>query len=105
MQMVPLSGRKVVASAGTAERFAATTTRVASIAVQAEDDNTGDVVIGDSAVDETQATRKGFRLAAGESITVTAGVGPEGGQLDLYHLYLDSAINGDGVNWFALTST
>lgn len=92
-----VSGRKVVAAAGTAESLmAAPAVGCAALVLTAETDNTGYVVVGDSGVVAAEATRKGTPLAAGESMS-----------LDIQNpslVYLDVTVSGDGVTWSYLTS-
>lgn len=85
--------RKVVASAGTAEALVAATKPFSWCTVQAEDTNTGDIVIGASTVVEADATRRGIRLLPGEAFHM-ASAG------DLLYVYIDSEVNGDGVHYF-----
>lgn len=84
-------GRKVVTTAGTAVRLASTNTRCAKVTVMAEIDNTGYIVIGDSTVVAALATRRGVPLSAGSSVTINIE--------DLYQLWIDSEVSGDGVTF------
>lgn len=83
----------VVASAGTAVPLSANTVYTHSIEIVAEDDNTGNMFIGDSDVDNTATPR-----AADESITIS---GPmvNGTQqlLDLSTIFIDASVSTDGV--------
>ena len=98
------SGRKVTVSAGTAVALVASTQPVSAIVVTAEEDNTGDIVLGDSAIDETPATRAGHLLAAGQSVAINAGENSSGrGMLDIAKLFIDSAVSADGVHWIAMS--
>ena len=85
-----LSNRKVVATAGTAVRLSATTLQAAMVIIQAETDNTGLVAIGGSNVDVTETSQEGIQLYAGEIM-------PPLYDIDLYDIWMDSAVNGDGV--------
>jgi hypothetical protein len=87
----PTDGRKVVTTAGTAVAIAATSTPVTSIAITAETDNTGTIVVGSSTVVAALATRRGIPLAAGDSTILE--------NVDLSEVYLDSTVNGDGVTY------
>lgn len=84
-------GRKVVATAGTAERLVATNTPCMKVTVMAELDNTGYVVIGDSTVVAAIGTRRGIPLSAGMSLTLDVE--------DLYTLFIDTETSGDGVTF------
>ena len=84
-------GRKVVATAGTAERLVAANTPCEQVTIIAETDNTGKVAIGDSTVVATVLTRKGMPLSPGASITLDI--------QDLYTLWIDSEVSGDGVTY------
>lgn len=84
-------GRKEVATAGTAVALVSSTKPFNWCLVQAELSNTGDVMVGASTVDETPATSRGFRLSPGASVGLPAG--------DLLYVYVDSAVNTDGVTY------
>jgi len=84
-------GRKVVAAAGVRERLVAVSTPCKYADIMAETDNTGDIVIGGSTVIAAALTRKGIPLYAGQSIRVEFA--------DLYSIYIDSTVNGDGVTF------
>ncbi|MFA4973649.1 MAG: hypothetical protein WC683_13645 [bacterium] len=86
--------RKVVATAGTRETLAASTS-AKFVVITAETDNTGVVVVGGSTVVAALGTRRGKPLNAGESL---------GFPLDnLADVYLDVTVNGDGVTYVYLT--
>ena len=85
--------RKVVASAGTAEAITATSTTFTSCDIQAEEDNTGDIVIGSSTVVAALGTRRGILLTPGTSYHAAE---PN----DLANIYIDSEVNGDGVTYW-----
>lgn len=85
-----VDGRKVVTTAGTAVALG-TTTAIKKIYVQAETDNTGVIVIGNSTVVASLATRRGIALNAGDTIEIDI--------YDLADLYIDSTVNGDGVTF------
>ena len=84
-------GRKVVASAGTAERLVAAVTRCKKVTIMAELDNTDYVVVGDSTVVAALATRRGIPLGAGTSITLDVD--------DLYAVFVDAVVSGEGVTF------
>ena len=93
--MGALSGQRTVTTAGTAVRLAAASDPCTGpLMVKALDTNTGVVALGsDGALDVTVSN--GLRLAAGE-VAVFEFVG------DLYDIWLDSAVNGEGVSWLKL---
>jgi hypothetical protein len=84
-------GRKVVAAAGTAERLVATNTPCKKVTIMALIANTDYVVVGDSTVVASAATRRGIPLGAGTSITLDIE--------DLYAVYLDAVVSGEGVSF------
>jgi hypothetical protein len=80
----PINGHKTVAVAGTAEPIM-TTNQYGYLIIKALASNTNDVYVGNSTVDSTN----GYPLEAGESVAVA---------LDgLQNVYLDAAVNGEGV--------
>jgi hypothetical protein len=88
-----LSGQNTVAAAGTAEQLG-TQNIFGPLMVKALDTNTGIVAVGnDGAGDVTVAN--GMRLAAGDVI-VFSYVG------NLASIWIDSAVNGEGVAWLML---
>jgi len=88
-------GRKTVAVAGTREQLSSTaTSSVIAVAIQAETDNTGVVVVGGSTVVATQATRRGIALEAGDLITLNVN--------QVADVWLDVTVSGDGVNFVLL---
>jgi hypothetical protein len=88
-----LSGQNTVAAAGTAEQLG-TQDIFGPLMVKALDTNTGIVAVGnDGAGDVTVAN--GMRLAAGDVI-VFSYVG------NLASIWIDSAVNGEGVAWLML---
>lgn len=91
--MSALSGQKTVTTAGTAVALGSQAIH-APLMVKALDTNTGVVAIGnDGAGDVTVAN--GLRLEAGDTVVFEyAG--------SLTSLYLDSAVNGEGVCWLVL---
>jgi hypothetical protein len=98
VNLVP--GRKVVTTAGTAVALVAATTPVASIVITAELDNTGEIVVGDSTVIASAATRIGHPMEPGKSIAINAGETSSGrGLLDIAKVFIDAETNGDGVTF------
>ena len=95
-----VSGRAVVASAGTAVRLSSASVATRRVTVTAETDNTNPVTVGGSDVVGALATRKGVSLAAGASITF----GPDDGVDELSDLWIDVITNGDGVTYLYTTA-
>lgn len=94
--MALIHGRKVVTAAGTPEVLTTSSYHGnVTVALTAEIDNSGPVVVGGSAtVDETDATRTGIPLVAGASIVLD--VNPA-------EVWLDADTSGDGVTYLILT--
>jgi len=91
--MAALSGQKTVTTAGTAVALGAQPIG-GPVAVKALAANSGVVVIGcDGAGDVT--TSNGFQLSAGEVIIFNH-------VAHLGNVWVDSAVNGEGVCWLAL---
>ena len=84
------TGRKTVAASATAEKLAPAT-KCTSVAITAETDNTGYIVVGGVNVVAALATRQGTPLAAGESMSIPT--------VDLDQIWLDTTVNGDGVTY------
>lgn len=84
-------GEKTVAAAGTAEALVATATVLVAgvVQVKALDTNTDTVYVGGATVDAAN----GWPLAAGEEFTFLIG--------DLADVYVDAAVNGEGVRYHA----
>lgn len=97
--MSVVSGRKTVATAGTAEPLTRTSTSIRQVTVTAETDNTRVVTVGGSDVVNALASRKGVPLAAGASITFYAEYGVD----ELSDLFLDVEVNGEGVTYLYTT--
>jgi len=91
--MPTLSGQTTVAAAGTAVKLATDQLVNGPIMVKALPGNTGLVYIGN--VDGDVASNNGLPLAASE-VQVITHVG------NLSSLWVDSAVNGEGVAWLAL---
>ncbi len=88
-----ISGDKTVTTAGTAEALAAAQ-RVRSVTIVAKDSNTGRIYVGGSDVAST--VNRG--LQAGDVLTHTSA----SGWLDLADVYVDSDVNGEGVDYYAV---
>jgi hypothetical protein len=89
------SGRKTVATAGTAEPLMATNTPVSKVYITPETDNTNPVTVGGADVVGALATRKGVPLdndATTEQVLVLCDV-------DLKDVYIDAVTNGEGVTF------
>lgn len=82
------SGVTNVATAGT--RVALSTGKVTWVVIHAKSGNTNVIYVGGSDVDSTN----GFILAANQFT-------PRLPVNDLSKIYLDSAVNGEGVSWIA----
>jgi hypothetical protein len=92
------TGKKTVASAGTAEALVASKTWVKKLKIVALPGNAGSVYIGDSSVDDTT----GVELAAGavwEMADVAGAKGDDVLEFDLNSIYVDAANNDDGVSY------
>ena len=91
--MTILSGQKTVTASGTAVQLG--TAQVdGPLMVKALDTNTGIVAIGNDGANDVTVSN-GLRLAAGDVIIFDyAG--------NLGALWLDSAVNGEGVSWIQL---
>lgn len=86
-------GRKVVTTAGTRVTLASSTA-CKQVAITAETDNTGLIVVGGSTVVATLATRQGVPLNPGDTITLDID--------NLADINLDSTVSGDGVTFLYL---
>ena len=90
------SDRKTVTTAATAERLSSTQLLCDVLVITAETDNTGIITVGGSAVVGALATRKGIPLTVGKSTVMIA---PEGKKINLYDVWLDTTVNGDGATY------
>lgn len=81
--------KQTVAAAGTAEALAGSQTVISGAHVKALIGNTGLVFVGDSGV----SSANGYELDPGESVFVEID--------DLAKIYVDSAVNGEGVTYLA----
>jgi len=87
-------GRKVVAAAGTRVRLESSKREVAGVIITAETGtvaNTGYITVGDVTVIGADATRIGHPLAAGDSLPLYG--------VDLYEVWIDATVTGDGVTY------
>lgn len=86
------SGQKTVTTAGTEVRLPDIPGN--QFLIKALAANTGIVYIGNNG-DETVSSSTGFELSAGDQVPVEV--------KNLSCLWLDSAVNGEGVSWIAIT--
>jgi len=91
-----VDGRKVVTAATTAEALSATSAQFKTLTVQAEESNTGDIMIGASTVVEAPGTDRGLRLIPGGSYHIAV-------PGDLADVYIDAEVSGDGVTFLYTT--
>jgi len=87
------NGRKVVASAGTAEALAASTT-IKKVIICAETDNTDYIVVGGSGVIAALATRQGIPIGPGDTITIDVD--------NLADVFIDAVVSGEGVTYTSI---
>jgi hypothetical protein len=87
-----ISGQKTVTAAGTAVQLGSGACAV-NLMIKALATNTGLVFVGNDGADVTSAT--GQELDAGEYLVIE-------GCARFDQIYIDSAINGDGVSWILL---
>lgn len=87
-------GLQLVASAGTAEALASSSTPCRKVIVQARPENTDVVVVGASTVVAAVGTRRGIALVAGASYTFNV--------KDVNLLYVDAVVTGEGVTYVYL---
>jgi hypothetical protein len=90
------TGRKVVASAGTAEPLSATNLPVARVIISAETNNTNPVVVGDANVVASLATRQGTPISplADDDPSMI-----ELFDVDLKDVYIDAVTSTEGVTF------
>jgi hypothetical protein len=89
-----LSGQKTVTTAGTAVALGTAQSINGPLMVKALDTNTGIVAVGNDGANDVTVSN-GIRLSKGESM-VFEYVG------NIASLWLDSAVNGEGVSWCML---
>jgi hypothetical protein len=85
---------KTVTTAGTRVKLSATSKLVKKLKVKALVGNAGVIYIGDVTV----AAANGYQLAAGAEISLVDLFYKDGDVVDLTNIYIDSAVNGDGVS-------
>jgi len=88
-----LSGQKTVTTAGTAVALGGQAAN-GPLMVKALDTNTGVVALGNDGADDVTVSN-GLRLSAGDSVVFEY-------VSHLADLYLDAAVNGEGVSWILL---
>ena len=89
------SGSKAVTTAGTAVKLVASSTPCKRVDIQGLYTNTSYVAVGGADVNATPATQKGLALSAGGMYSIACD--------DAFDLYVDSAVNGEGVAYNILT--
>ncbi len=89
------SGSKAVTMAGTAVKLVASSTPCKRVDIQGLYTNTSYVAVGGADVNATPATQKGLALSAGGMYSIACD--------DAFDLYVDSAVNGEGVAYNILT--
>lgn len=87
------TGRKAVTSAGTRVQLSTDFVFCQEVAVTAHEDNTGTIVIGDSNVVASAATRRGLALGAGQTEYLRG--------INLQSIWVDSTQNNDAVTYAA----
>jgi hypothetical protein len=86
---------KTVTTAGARERLTVANIDVASVVIQAKPGNTDNVYVGDNQV----SSSTGVALAAGDSIAMdNDDFGSGDAKISLDDIWLDVAVNGEGVN-------
>lgn len=83
-------GRAFVTTSGTRVQLTSTGL-ISEVTIQAEEDNTGKVVVGGSTVVAALATRRGITLAPGDTVTLQTN--------NLSNIYIDAMVNTDGVTY------
>lgn len=87
-----VDGRKVVASAGTAEALSATDTTYELLVVCAESDNTGIIAVGRTPV-AAAGSQEGVLLRASSCFT-------SDNKSRLRNIYVDATVSGEGVAYY-----
>ena len=88
-----ISGQKTVTTAGTAVVLGTLTVNC-EIVIKALDTNTDVIALGDDGSGSV-TTANGYRLTAGETCILRVG--------NLSNVWLNSAVNGEGVSWIKLS--
>jgi hypothetical protein len=83
------NGQKTVSTAGTAEALSASQAILQGVTIKALSDNTGNIYVGDSSVDDTN----GYVLASGEVLPLPIA--------NLSTVYIDADNDGEGVSFVA----
>lgn len=86
--------QKVVTTAGTRVKLTAASNKVRKVKIKALKANTDAIYLGGATVDAAT----GYQLNAGDEIEVLDLFWREGDIIDLTSLYIDSAVNGEGVS-------
>lgn len=87
-----VDGRQVVTTAGTSVQLSSAACK--AVAITAETDNTGVIVIGASTVVAAQGTRRGIPMSPGDTTIWAVD--------NMNRLFIDSTVSGDGVTWVTL---
>jgi hypothetical protein len=90
-------GRKVITAAGTAERLSTASVGMRTVTIQALITNTGNIAIGGATVDVTPGSERGATLVPGAATVIG---GSTEGEDDLRDIWIDAAVNGEGVSYF-----
>jgi hypothetical protein len=94
--MSAISGQKTVTTAGTAVILGTAQELNCPLMVKALETNNGIVAVGNDGANDVTVSN-GLRLSKGESVVFDF-VG------NIASIYLDSAVNGEGVSWCALVA-
>lgn len=90
-----VTGKKVVATAGTEVPLVAASKIVRRVLVKALVANTGAIYLGVNGV----SSADGYQLNAGNEIDLPGLLWKEDDKFDLHAIYIDSAVNGEGVSF------
>jgi hypothetical protein len=90
---MPISGQKTVTTAGTAERLHTGLVFNGALMVKALPANTGNMFVGNVSGDVSSAN--GLPLEPGDAVVFSS-------VADLREIWIDSAVNGEGVAWLLL---
>lgn len=97
MGVKPMLLEKTVTTAGTEVPLVTSALYAVSVYIEAKVGNTGYIYVGDSSVTSTLHTT---RLSAGAGFSFgSSGDGRGiGGEINIASIYIDSSVNGEGVN-------
>ena len=95
-----MAGTATVSNAGTRVQLSNTKDRVLSLFILAQPDNAGNLYFGDSAV----AANAGVTLPVGKPFSVDIAKAEKDGSVVFDKFYVDSATNGDKLDWFAVVA-